>query len=145
SHPARQLNVLIDAFANRMPDGDVFAVAFDDYHVIATSPLAERFIHDLFVSLPARLVVCSRVRPSWVTARSQVYGEVCELGPELLALSSDETTAVLKGIDARVTAHLLAQANGWPAVIGLAAAAEPMRGARGVNLSTTLFRFFAEE
>ena len=65
-----------------------------------------------------------------------------EFGSGELALTETETTEVLgRSLE---SGELLAQARGWPAVVGLAAQtnANPSQADRGAS---TLFRFFAEE
>src|SRR5205809_6227263 len=56
---------------------DVWFV-IDDYHLIAETAEAERFIKGLVEGTAARFLIASRKRPSWVTARKLLYGEVTE-------------------------------------------------------------------
>src|SRR5439155_16512876 len=90
----------------------------DDYHVIAEEDVAEWFVHELQSRLGFRLFIASRSRPSWATARLQIYGESVEFGAEELALTDAEATAVLGG--SLRSKGLFAQERGWPAVVGLA-------------------------
>jgi DNA-binding CsgD family transcriptional regulator len=69
---------------------------------------------------PLQLVVTSRRRPAWSTARLILYGEIQEIDRRPLAMEPDEAVAVL-GRDRGDVEVLLSQARGWPAVIGLAA------------------------
>src|SRR5205823_3588856 len=62
-----------------------------------------------------------------------------------LALTPDESSEVLGPANTRRRSKLLVQARGWPAVIGLAALARETSEAPSDAVSTTLFRFFAEE
>ena len=71
--------------------------------------------------------LASRSRPSWATARSAIYGELLELGPDDLALTDRGERDVLVDAPVAFRDELLAQANGWPAVIGLAALARSPR------------------
>ena len=90
-----------------------------------------------------RLLVSTRHRPAWATARRRIYGDLQELDSAALAMNDDEAREVLKpsGIDA---AGLLEQAAGWPAVIGLAALTGVLALPAG-ELPTALYDYFAEE
>ena len=68
----------------------------------------------------ARVLITSRERPTWITARDLLYGEGFELGAAALSMTVDEATQVLESAP-HAPAGLVALANGWPAVIGLAA------------------------
>jgi len=86
--------------------------------------------------------VASRVRPQWSTGRSVVYGEVSEIGRDDLALTADETALILsshKGLG-----HISEQAAGWPAVVGLVAAASTA-DLPSDALPAALHRYLAEE
>jgi ATP/maltotriose-dependent transcriptional regulator MalT len=85
------------------------------------------------------------VRPSWATARAAIYGDLLELGPDELGLTPEEGADVLVDAPLAFREEFLAQANGWPAVIGLAALARSPRRTPDDAVSSTLFRFFAEE
>ena len=117
----------------------------DDYHFIGLNSVADEFVHELCNRGEVRLLVASRVRPAWATARAEVYGRLVELGPGELALTAEESDDVLSDAPATFRKEFLAQANGWPAVIGLAALAKPQRRAPIDAVSSSLFRFFAEE
>jgi LuxR family transcriptional regulator, maltose regulon positive regulatory protein len=112
----------------------------DDYHHALGSEDAEAFFEELVSRTEFRLVITSRDRPSWLPARKVVYGEAAVVEMDVLAFTDEEALAVLgeSGSD------ILAEARGWPAVIGLAA----MRGGTDVVTGLApeeLFRFFAEE
>jgi DNA-binding NarL/FixJ family response regulator len=142
SSPAHQVTEIVEGFANAAGDVSAASLFIDDYHVIAEEEVAEWFVHELQSRLRFRLFVASRSRPSWATARLQIYGETVEFGADDLALTEAEATEVL-GASLR-SKGLLAQARGWPAVVGLAAQtdADPSPPEAGAS---TLFRFFAEE
>ena len=111
-------------FGRRLADTALETVIIDDYHLIAESSAGEAFVHKLFSRTDARLLIASRVRPSWASARTGMYGELLEVGSAELALTPDETADILADSSVRVSDDLLAQADGWPAVIGLAALAQ---------------------
>src|SRR3990170_157571 len=91
-----------------------------------------------------QLLIASRQRPAWVTSRRILYGEVLELNQTALAMDSHEAAEVLAGRGTPSASGLVALANGWPAVIGLASvSAAEIEGEEEVPES--LYRFFAEE
>src|SRR5919202_4842536 len=116
----------------------------DDYHLVAGSAPVEEFMDWLLTLAPVRLLVTSRRRPAWASARRILYGEIVEIGRDELAMTSDEAARVIEGhADADVGA-LLEQAQGWPAVIGLAGLSASFSTPR-TKISEALFRYFAEE
>ena len=66
------------------------------------------------------MLIATRERPSWVSTRAVLYGEVLEIGQSLLAMSEDEVEDLLAGTHEEMSSGLLALAGGWPAVVGLA-------------------------
>jgi LuxR family maltose regulon positive regulatory protein len=123
------------------PD-DVLLV-IDDYNR-ASSPEAEQLVDELARIAEFRLVIASRTRPSWATARRLLYGEIYELGREMLAMDQEEAARVLARNGQRPLPGLVALAAGWPAVIGLAAASGSVDVPEHV-LADTLYEFFAQE
>jgi len=117
-------------------------LAFDDFHFAMEAPACQEFLDSVAAFSPLRLLIASRRRPSWATARRRLYGQVTELDQAELAMSDDEALRVLSSRkDAR---SLLTQASGWPAVIGLAALSrESILTDR--ELPADLYDFFAEE
>ena len=126
-------------------DGDAADVllAIDDYNR-ASSPEAEQLVDELARIAPFRLVITTRTRPSWATARRLLYGEIHELGREMLAMDHEEAARVLAHNGQRPLPGLVALAAGWPAVIGLAAASGSVDVPEHV-LAETLYEFFAQE
>src|SRR4029079_19683571 len=94
SYPSRRLTELIAAFTTRL-GRTIGPVVIDDYHLIASNPTAETFIREVCGHIPSSVLIGSRSRPSWATARSSIYGELLELDAEELALTPDETEAVM--------------------------------------------------
>jgi ATP/maltotriose-dependent transcriptional regulator MalT len=145
TNPSRQVTDIVDAFITSLADSPATTAVIDDYHLLSDSSSAETLVRELRDQLDLRLFVGSRVRPEWATARAEIYGDILEIGPDELALSTDETTELLAESSGTVTSALLTKANGWPAVIGLAALARPSGRTPRDAPSSTLFRFFAEE
>jgi LuxR family maltose regulon positive regulatory protein len=118
-------------------------LAFDDYQFACSSRFSERFV-DLLLSLTRlRMLLTSRVRPSWATSRRLLYGEVQELGRTFLAMTDDEALEVLDDRDTTATG-LVALAEGWPAVIGLASLTAG-RQLPDEAVPAALYDYFAEE
>jgi ATP/maltotriose-dependent transcriptional regulator MalT len=116
----------------------------DDYHLLAENTAAETFF-DAFVQATAiPLLITSRARPTWVTAKKLLYGEVSEFGRTALAMTHEEAAAALSHSHDEMPG-LVSLAEGWPAVIGLAALlTEPMQPTED-DVPETLHEFFAEE
>jgi LuxR family maltose regulon positive regulatory protein len=102
----------------RWPDRAWFAI--DDYHLL-TSKASEALIRRLFASSGRRLLLTSRHRPAWSSARELLYGNFFELGQSTLAMTMEEANAVMASRNLEAASGLVALADGWPAVIGLAA------------------------
>jgi len=119
-------------------------LVIDDYQEIFEAEDAERFVGALTATAPVRLLIASRQRPSWVTARRILYDEILELNQTTLAMDAHEASQVLAGRSAPSAAGLVALANGWPAVIGLAGVSN-VEIEESEQLPESLYRFFAEE
>jgi LuxR family transcriptional regulator, maltose regulon positive regulatory protein len=135
-HDARGLAKAVSGGA----PGEDWVLVVDDYHHALGSADAEAFFEELVGLTEFRLLITSRERPSWLAARSVVYGEAAVVEMDALAFTDDEARAVLGGGGEEI----VVEARGWPAVIGLAA----MRG--GVTVAAglppdDLYRFFAED
>jgi LuxR family transcriptional regulator, maltose regulon positive regulatory protein len=123
--------------------GDAIIV-LDDYHFLAESAPVETFLDWLLMLAPIRLLVTTRRRPGWATARRFLYGEAVEIGRDKLAMTPAEAQRVLQGRSTREVRALVRQAEGWPAVIGLAALSSDLEFP-AEKVSESLFRYFAEE
>jgi DNA-binding CsgD family transcriptional regulator/tetratricopeptide (TPR) repeat protein len=120
-------------------------LVIDDYHEIARGAEAERFVGALLANAPIQGLIASRQRPSWVTTRGILYGDVVELNQTALAMDTAEAAEVLAEQDLRSASGLVAVANGWPAVIGLASVSGAEIDRDVEQLPESLYRFFAEE
>jgi LuxR family maltose regulon positive regulatory protein len=119
-------------------------LAIDDYERVVPSRQAEELVDWLLTLTPVRLLVTTRVRPAWASARRLLYEEVLELGREQLSMTSDEAEAVLDGRPPSLVHAALARAEGWPALIGLAALSAAT-DAPDAAVADTLYRYFADE
>jgi DNA-binding CsgD family transcriptional regulator/tetratricopeptide (TPR) repeat protein len=131
--------LLVDGF-RKCPPGLLLAV--DDYHYASTK-LADEVVHALVMAAELQLVATSRERPGWATARRLLYGQAFELDQRALAMAPDEANEVLASRRGSVPPGLAALAQGWPAVLGLAALTEDTPPAE--ELPDALYDFFAEE
>src|SRR5205823_171256 len=89
-------------------------------------------------------LIASRVRPSWVTAKKLLYGEASEFGRTALAMTHEEALAVLADGHDEMPG-LISLADGWPAVIGLAALLPSPVPQSQSEVPETLHEYFAEE
>jgi ATP/maltotriose-dependent transcriptional regulator MalT len=140
-----KVDVLAEILAEDMADWprDGWLV-IDDYHEIAGAEDAEHLVAALVAAAPVQLLIASRQRPTWVSARRILYDEVLELNQTTLAMDASEASEVLAGRSPPSASGLVAVANGWPAVIGLAAVTGAEIEDRE-QLPEALYRFFAEE
>ncbi len=95
-------------------------LVLDDYHEIVGAEDAEHLVAAVVAASPIQLLIASRLRPTWVSARRILYDEVLELNQTTLAMDAIEASEVLAGRSPPSASGLVALANGWPAVIGLA-------------------------
>lgn len=144
--PADDVETIADILAEDLADwpSDGWLV-LDEYDEIARSPHSERFVAALVERTLANVLIASRQRPSWATPRRLLYGEYFEVGQSALAMDRSEAADVLAEEDAEAASGLVALANGWPAVIGLAAVAGAELGDEVEEVPEALFRFFADE
>jgi LuxR family transcriptional regulator, maltose regulon positive regulatory protein len=143
--PEQDVDILADLFAEDLavwPD-DSWLV-FDDYQFAMEAKAPERLIDLLLRKTPIRIVLTSRKRPTWATARRLLYGEVYELGRTDLAMDHDEAAEVLSHRKDAPAAGLVTLAEGWPAVIGLAALTDDLDPPKS-SLPDALYEYFAEE
>ena len=141
--PEQEVHVIEQFLAEDLadwPDDAWFVV--DDYHLL-TSDAAEDLIRRLFVSGNRRLLLTSRQRPAWASARALLYGNSFELGQNALAMNMEEANAVLAFRHAEAKG-LVVLADGWPAVIGLAALT-PTSITFDETFPDELHDYFAEE
>jgi len=71
----------------------------DDYQRLSAANDPEAFIDELVSRSPIRIVITSRVRPSWATARRILYGELCEVPRSALAMTRDEVIELIPEVE----------------------------------------------
>jgi LuxR family maltose regulon positive regulatory protein len=143
--PEQDVEPLAELLAEDLEDWpDDAWLAFDDYQFACESAFAEEFVERVLALSPLKLFLTSRKRPDWATSRRLLYGEAYELGRSLLAMSQEEAEQVLVHRRGTEASGLVALADGWPAVIGLAALTDefdlPDQG-----VPESLYAYFAEE
>src|SRR5919197_2958605 len=115
-------------------------LAVDDYQQLSGNEPGQSFLATLVAHSGARVLITSRVNPSWATARSRLYGHYFELGAADLAMTAGEESLILRDPLAR------GLTKGWPALVALAAAASSLPASRErLDDSAELHSFLAEE
>jgi LuxR family transcriptional regulator, maltose regulon positive regulatory protein len=142
SNPQRAARELGAALVEHFGSADFRWLILDDYHEIGASPEAEELIATVERECGARVLIASRRRPTWASGRRFVYGEIFEVTRMELAMTQQEAVEVLGRRPS--TEHLSEQAEGWPAVIGLAAAAQSAVVPKNA-VPQALHRYLAEE
>jgi ATP/maltotriose-dependent transcriptional regulator MalT len=123
---------------------DVLLV-MDEWEAAGTDE-AEELLSMLVEGLDIRFLITTRTRPEWFTPRLEVYGEGLEIGVDELAMTDEEAARVLNTIGAVAgRARLMRTAEGWPAVLGLAAMSGDVDFTASRALSHTLYEFLASE
>jgi LuxR family maltose regulon positive regulatory protein len=147
--------------ATATPEADVLALAellaettkpwepsawllLDDYECIQHAPYAHEFFTRFVALSPANLLVAGRERPDWITSRDLLYGQAYELDGDHLSLTLVEARDVLNSHSRTLLQRIHSSSKGWPAVIGLAATAEPSVLQRSPR-SPRLYEYLAEE
>ncbi len=123
---------------------DVLLVV-DEWEAAATDE-AEELLSMLVEGLGIRFLITTRTRPDWFTPRLEVYGEGLEIGVDELTMTDEEAAQVLTAVGAVAgRARLMRTAEGWPAVLGLAALSGDVDLTSSRLLSHTLYEFLASE
>jgi LuxR family maltose regulon positive regulatory protein len=143
-NPEEDVEILAELFAEDVQHwpSDTW-LAFDDYHFAMESVASERFVDLLTQQTPIQMLITSRRRPNWATARRILYGEILEIQRRALAMEDVEAREVL-GRDDSAIEELIARVKGWPAAVGLAALTAKLV-LPSQDLPAALHTFFAEE
>src|SRR5262249_45978248 len=123
---------------------DVLLVV-DEWEAAGTDE-AEELLSMLVEGLDIRFLITTRTRPDWFTPRLEVYGEGLEIGMDELTMTDEEAAQGLNAVRAVAgRARLMRTAEGWPAVLGLAAMTGDVDFTSSRLLSHTLYDFLASE
>ncbi|HEY8646827.1 MAG TPA: LuxR C-terminal-related transcriptional regulator [Gaiellaceae bacterium] len=142
SNPQRAAHGVALELSKQMNDVGVQWLIVDDCHEIADAPEACAMVSTIDERLGGRMLVTSRLRPPWIKSRQVVYGKVQEFHRADLAMTESEADEVL-GPRADL-GELARQAEGWPAVLSLAAALDGATPPPGV-MPAALHHYLAEE
>jgi LuxR family maltose regulon positive regulatory protein len=142
--PEEEPDAIADLMADELDGWPVGTwLVMDEYELVAPHAgpvrLGERFVQ---VS-GARVLITGRDRPSWIKPRDLLYGDAFELRAASLAMTLDEASQVLDSAT-HAPAGLVALADGWPAVIGLAALL-PGEVNPTTDVQSALFDYVAQE
>ena len=144
--PADNVETLAEIVAEDLAEWPADAwLVVDDYQEVAREPRAERFVQALVAASTIQFLIASRQRPAWVSSKRILYGDVLELNQTMLAMDNQEAADVLIERSASSASGLVAVANGWPAVIGLASVSSAEIESDVDQLPESLYRFFADE
>ncbi len=112
----------------------------------AETPESDELLSMLVDGIPVRWVITTRERPKWFAPRKKIYGEALEIGVDELRMSDEEAAQVLAAAGAIAgRARVMRTADGWPAVLGLAAMSGKVDFSSDRLLSHTLDEFLAQE
>ncbi len=143
--PNEEAGRLADLLAEDLTAWPINAVlAIDDYQFVCDSVGAQSFFESLVSASDIRLLIATRTRPRLATARRTLYGEVLEIGRNPLAMTIDEAQAALAIRPQMETNALLALADGWPALIGVACLASDTELPTH-SVPEEVYDFFVEE
>jgi LuxR family maltose regulon positive regulatory protein len=139
--PHAQPEHVAELLADDLADwpSDVWLV-LDDYQAVKGSP-TDLAIRQLVARIRGRVLVASRVRPEWVSSRALLYREALEISQAELALTPAETVQL---VSPRTATGLVQRAQGWPALVALAARASDPVSLAERELSE-LYGFLADE
>ena len=129
SDPARRAAALAEQVASTLFEHlhRPVALVLDDVHEIGEDGPANRFLADMIRQAPPELhvVVASRTRVAFPTARLRAQGQVGDVTGADLAFTREETAALVEavvGVGTREVADRLHElTGGWPAAVRLAA------------------------
>ena len=143
--PEKMVRALAELLAEDLSEWPSEAwLVIDDYHLLRPSKAADEFVDWLLMLAPIRLLITTRQRPRWATARRLLQGEIVELTKDQLAMTTAEANKVLSSRPPASVRALIERAEGWPVLLGLAAlvASDELPESDVVQV---LFRYLAEE
>jgi ATP/maltotriose-dependent transcriptional regulator MalT len=141
-NPQQAAAELASLLADQMVEARVQWLVIDDLHEVDDTQGLTQVLEVLEERLAIRFLVTARTRPSWVTSRRTLYGEIYEIPREGLAMDQHESKLVIGRRPELLS--LAARAEGWPAVVGLAAQISPKSLPHDV-MPAALYDYLAEE
>ncbi len=120
-------------------------LVFDDAQHLLERDATSEFVSAIVRDSRVNALLCTRQRPSWITARDLLYGQALEIGRNSLAMTHEEAAEVMR--DTPATPGVVALADGWPAVVGLASLTpEPtLMSGMTAGLPEALYDYLVEE
>jgi LuxR family maltose regulon positive regulatory protein len=141
---ASALARLTAADLDEWPSGVWFVL--DDHHALGSSDRADDFLQTFVAMAQFPVMISGRERPRWVSTRDILYGDVLEIGQSALAMTHSEAADALgRSAKGEELTGLVALADGWPAVIGLACLTSGSFELADGVVPEALYDFFAEE
>jgi LuxR family maltose regulon positive regulatory protein len=142
--PEEEPDAIADLMAEELDGWPVGTwLVMDEYELVAPHAGPVRLVERLVQISGARVLITGRDRPSWIKPRDLLYGDAFELRAASLAMTLDEASQVLESAT-HAPAGLVALADGWPAVIGLAALL-PGEVNPTTDVQSALFDYVAQE
>jgi ATP/maltotriose-dependent transcriptional regulator MalT len=118
-------------------------LVIDEYEWLSSSPPSEQYVRLLVEESDLNLLITSRTRPRWATARRRVYGDFVVIDRHLLRMDDEEARRLLSDVDRDTADSLVTTAAGWPAVLGLASSG-PISQVTSL-VPETLYEYLADE
>ena len=142
--PEDEPDAIADLLADELDSWPVGTwLVIDEYELVAPNAAPVRLIERFVQVSGARVLITGRDRPSWIKPRDLLYGDAFELRAATLSMTLDEASEVLDSAT-HAPAGLVALADGWPAVIGLAALL-PGEVNPTTDVQSALFDYVAQE
>src|SRR5262249_44173631 len=119
--PEDEPEAVADVLAEELDDWPFGTwLVIDEYELVAPHEAPVRLIERFLALTGARVLITGRERPSWIKPRALLCGDGLGLGRAPLGMPPGGAWRVLEAAPPP-PAGLVALADGWPAVIGLAA------------------------
>jgi LuxR family transcriptional regulator, maltose regulon positive regulatory protein len=144
NRPVDEIDTLASLQTELLADWPTDAwLVIDEYEWLTSSPASEEYIRLLIDESHLNLLITGRTRPQWATARGRIYGDYQVVDRHLLQMDDEEARRLLGHVDRRTADSLVANAAGWPAVLGLAASG-PIGEVTSL-VPETLYEYLADE
>ena len=145
AEPTRERGLLLDLLVDDLQDWPSSTwLILDDYHDLMTSPHAEEIVQSILARTRVPILITSRRRPTWATARSLFYGELIEITRSQLAMTGNEVNEALGDTRQDAVGDLVRTAKGWPAFVALAAGTDDAHVREAVTRAT-MYDYLATE